>query len=245
MENVQGAPPTDVVIGYPQFQTEAPSMVNRLSFDLPIIGEKVWSVGYCEFKYPEHGIPLAAVRSGAFDWEHDYSHKLVVVEGFVQRIFTQRFANGFVEGPCFTIDAEIAHAQSGGPVLTSDGVIRGINSAGATTFLNQPGSIISLFYPLLFMQLRFGAQMGIVRLNATRPLIDLIGQGTIPTDGSETRVAVGHDATTGRFYVNPRVEKSVATYVHDDFAGYQAGKLATQESRPFYRLRPTDPLESN
>lgn len=237
MENVQGAPPTDVVIGYPQFQTEVPSLVNRLSFDLPAIGEKVWCVGYCEFKYPEGGIPLAQVRAGTFDWENDYGHKLVVVEGFVQRIFTQRFANGFVEGPCFTIDAEIPHALSGGPVLSSDGVIRGINSAGATNFFNQPTSIVSLFYPLLFMQLKFGAQIGPVRMDALRPLIDLVGQDVIPTDGSELRASIGHDAATGRLYVNPRTEKAMGAYVHDDFAGFQAGKTATEESRPTYRLR--------
>jgi hypothetical protein len=237
METVEGAPPTDVVIGYPQFQTEAATLVNRLSFDLPLIGEKVWSVGYCEFNFPKNGIPLAAVRAGSFDWEHEYGHKLVVVEGFVERIFTQRFASGFVEGACFTFDAEIAHAQSGGPVLSSEGIVRGINSAGASQFFDRPVSIASLLYPLLFMNLRFGAQLGIMRLNASRPLFDLITQGTIPTDGSEERAIIGQDAASGRFYVNPRVEKSMSEYVHDDFAGFQSGRTATAEMRPGYRLR--------
>jgi hypothetical protein len=37
----------------------------------------------------------------------------------------------------------------------------------------------------------------------------------------------------------------MGAYVHDDFAGFQAGKLATQESRPFYRLKPTGSRESD
>jgi hypothetical protein len=45
-----------------------------LSFDLPPIGAKVWSIGYADFQFPENGIPLAEVRSGTFDWQRDYSH---------------------------------------------------------------------------------------------------------------------------------------------------------------------------
>jgi hypothetical protein len=238
METVEGAPPTDIVIGYPQFQTEAATLVNRLSFDLPPIGEKVWSVGYCKFKFPKGGIPLAAVRAGSFDWEHEYSHKLIVVEGYVERIFTQRFADGYVEGPCFTFDAEIAHAQSGGPVLSPEGIVRGINSAGASSFFGRPASIASLLYPLLFMNIRFGAQIGPVRINATHPLFNLITHGTIPTDGSEERAVIGHDVASNRFYVNPRIERSLSAFVHDDFAGFQGGKPATAETRQTYRLRP-------
>jgi hypothetical protein len=76
-----------------------------------------------------------------------------------------------------------------------------------------------------------------MRLNASRPLFDLITQGTIPTDGSEERAIIGQDAASGRFYVNPRVEKSMSEYVHDDFAGFQSGRTATAEMRPGYRLR--------
>src|ERR1051325_9644482 len=98
LETVEGGPPTDVVFGFPKFQTNLPTLVNRLSFDLPPVGMKVWSIGYAGFEFPLHGIPLAAVRNGTFDWQHDYSHKLLVVEAIVERIFTQKFAAGFVEG---------------------------------------------------------------------------------------------------------------------------------------------------
>jgi hypothetical protein len=237
LENVQGAPPTDIVIGHPQFQSSFGTLVNRLSFDLPPIGERVWSVGYSCFQFPLEGIPLAAVRNGEFNWEKDYAHKLLVVEGFVERIFTQRFAAGFVEGACFTFDAEIAHAQSGGPVFSPEGTIRGVNSAGATHFFNRPASIASLLYPLLFTELRFGAQIGPLRFDATHRLIDLVIRGTIPTDGSEARVGYGQDDQTGSLYVNPRAEKAMNDFVHDDFSGYQSGKMATVETRPGYRLK--------
>jgi hypothetical protein len=240
LENVQGAPPTDVVFGFPQFQGDFPTLVNRLSFDLPTVGEKIWSVGYADFCCSKGGIPLAAVRDGSFNWERDYAHKLLVVEGFVERIFTQRFAKGFVEGPCFTFDAEIAHAQSGGPILSPDGTLRGINSAGASHFFDRPTSIGSLFFPLLFIDLKFGAQIGPIRLNATRPLADMIGQGIIPTDGSEERVGVGQDQATGSLFVNPRSLKTMAPFVHDDFAGFQAGKTATRDTRETYRLKRRD-----
>jgi hypothetical protein len=40
-------------------------------------------------------------------------------------------------------------------VAAGDGVI-------PTTFLDRPGTIASLFYPLLFMQLKFGEQIDII-----------------------------------------------------------------------------------
>jgi hypothetical protein len=236
LENVIGAPPTDVVFGFPEFQTKFPTLVNRLSFDLPVIGEKVWSVGYADIE-PRDGIPIADIRNGTFDWQHDYSHKLIVVEGFVQRIFTQRFSVGFLDGPCFTFDAEISHAQSGGPVLSTDGVVRGINSAGGMLYFNRPVSIASLLYPLLSIQLRFGVTMGPVRMNAVRSLVDLVGQGMIPTDGSEERVCIGEQQPDGSFAVHPHASKAMGSYVHDDFSSYQLGRKATQQVDPVFRLR--------
>lgn len=237
LETVESAQPTDVVFGSPQFQTSFPTLINPLSFDLPPIGEKVWSIGYTGFEYPDGGIPLAEVRAGTFNWQRNYSHKLVVVEGFVERIFTQKFATGFIEGPCFTFDAEISHGQSGGPVFSPDGFVRGINSAGATLYFNKPTSIASLLYPLLFIQLRFGATVGPLRLNTSRPLINLIASGTIPTDGSEQRVGIRQDEITGSFYANPVAKKTMSTHLHDDFSAFQNNKKATTETRPVFRLR--------
>jgi hypothetical protein len=66
LETVEGAPPSDLVIGYPQFHNGFATLVNRLSFDIPPIGEKVWSIGYTDMK-PNDGIPIADVRSGKFN----------------------------------------------------------------------------------------------------------------------------------------------------------------------------------
>jgi hypothetical protein len=96
METVEGAPPTDLVIGYPQFQPDFPTLVNRVSFDVPPIGATVWSIGYTDME-PKR-ISLEDLKTGKFNLLRDYRHKLKVVEGTVQRIFTQRFSAGFVEG---------------------------------------------------------------------------------------------------------------------------------------------------
>ena len=98
LETGDGAPPTDIVFASPKHQTVFPTLVHRLSFDLPTVGERVWSIGYCDFKYPEDGIPLADIEKNTFDWQRDYGHKLLVVEGKVERIFTQQFARRFIEG---------------------------------------------------------------------------------------------------------------------------------------------------
>jgi hypothetical protein len=236
LETVEAAPPTDLVIGYPEFQAEFTAPANRLSFDLPPIGERVWSIGYCDFHYPKDGISLTAVREGDFDWNAEYGHKLRVVEGVVERIFVQKFAAGFVEGPCFAFSAAIAHAQSGGPVLSSDGAVIGVNAAGAESFFDRPMSIGSLLYPMLLSQLRFGVQMGPMRLNASHPLISLIAHGTILTDGSEKRVGLSPN-DDGKLGVNPRVEIAMISNVHDDFAGFLDGKGPTVDKRPQAHFR--------
>lgn len=239
LETVEGAPPSDLVIGYPQFQSDFPTLVNRMSFDIPEIGRTVWSIGYTDMTPAK--IPVADLISGKFDLMRDYSHKLTVIEGQVERIFTQKFASGFVEGACFAFDGEIAHGQSGGPVMTTDGVVIGVNSASATGFFDRPMSIASLLYPMLFHQLRFGVTTGPIRMNASRPMIDLIFEGRIPTDGSEERVAVCQDDVTGVFSVSPKSPIATAEFVHDDFSSFQQGRTATPQSKIVYRLRKVDP----
>jgi hypothetical protein len=236
LETMASAPPTDVVLGSPRFQTSFKTLVHRVSFDLPSIGERVLSIGYTFPKDLAEGIPLSDI-SGAVDWKHDYSHKLLVVEGFVKRIFTQRFSDGFVRGPCFTFDAEITHAQSGGPVLSSEGLVRGVNSAGASICFDSPTSIASLLYPVLLVQLRYGVTIGPVRMNVSRPLVSLISQGVILTDGSEERVFFAWDEVNSSFRVNPRGEVAMSEYVHDDFQVYQEQRSATQASGGSFRLR--------
>lgn len=238
LETVDAAPPTDVAIGYPVFSEGLVRVVYRLGFDLPAAFTRVLSLGYTAFKFPDGGIPLADVRAGTFDWQHAYSHRFIAVEGSVQRVFTQRFSVGFVEGPCFTFDANIPHGLSGGPVLSENGVVLGVNAAGADSFFSKPMSIASLLYPLLLMDLRFGASIGPMRLNATRSLFHLIGQGAVPTDGSEAHVAFAPGQASGRIGAHPRAPQLASSFVHDDFGSFQARRPATRFEVPSTPLKP-------
>ncbi|QCO04867.1 trypsin-like peptidase domain-containing protein [Azospirillum argentinense] len=228
LESVDGAPPTDIVFGHPLFSEAYPTISLPLSFSLPRRGEKVWSIGYRDFQFPEEGIPLVDVRNGAFDWKCKYSHKFTVVEGEVDSVFINGFAKGYVDGPCFSITAEIFHAQSGGPVITRDGVVLGVNSAGASRYFGEPKSLISLLYPLLLVDLRFGANMGILRINGTRSVIDLVAQGQIATDGSEADVAFWQ-LPDGKMAVCPRVPDN-GDHIYDSIAMFQQGLPATKAS---------------
>jgi hypothetical protein len=238
VETVEGAPPSDLVIGYPKFKEGVAMLVNKLSFELPRIGERVWSIGYADMK-PNDGIPISDLRAGRFDIMRDYSHRLIVVEGYVERIFTQRFATGFVGGPCFSFDAEIAHGQSGGPVMYPDGTICGVNSAVTAAF-GQPRAIASLLFPMLFKQLRFGLTFGPMRLNAAYPMIDLVFENRIATDGSEERIAICHDEPTNTFTVSPKIPIEDTGFVHDDFASFEQGRTATSQTKVTYRFRRTE-----
>ncbi|MDP9812619.1 hypothetical protein J2W42_005489 [Rhizobium tibeticum] len=235
LENVTGAPPTDVIFGYPKFVDGLGTINHKISFDLPPVGEKVWSIGYCDFG--GRPIPVSDADDGTFDWMRDYKHRLMVVEGFVRRHFTLQFAAGFVEGPCFMFDSEISHAQSGGPVISTDGTVRGINSSGATNFFNEPASLASLLYPILFKKLNFGVQVGPVRINGSREIVDLIAEGVIRTDGSEERLGIAYDENRGEYFANPAAPLSMQNFVHDDFRGYQDGRAATRGIQDEFRLR--------
>ena len=125
LEFLNAAPPTDLVFGFPQFSDAIPSLAGRLTFDPPTPNEPVWCIGYAESSHPT-GIDFESVLNGKFNWITDYSHKLRVAEGRVANIITQRFARGFVDGPCFTVDKEICHSQSGGPVIKKVGADLGL-----------------------------------------------------------------------------------------------------------------------
>jgi hypothetical protein len=235
LEFVNGGQPTDVVFGSLQFQTTLPWLTIPLSFDVPRIGSQVRSIGYCGFHYPEGGIPLTSVQDGTFDWHSQYSHRLHVVEGQVQRIFLQRFASAYIEGPCFTIDAEIEHGQSGGPVLNTDGYVCGVNSA-----VVNKSSIISLLYPLLTINVSSGVSIGPARINVAQPLLELVCRGVVATDGSEEHVSVTTDEDDV-LRIGPRIHNDDVIFTHDDINGYENGKQGTLETRPGLRIRKRNP----
>jgi hypothetical protein len=235
VEGFQGAPPTDIAYGFPQFLQGLELLSAPLSFLVPRVGSRVVCVGYAEMESPVEGICFEALLSGAASWDQVYSHRFRAVEARVDRIFTQRFARGYIEGPCFTMGVEVDHGMSGGPVLTQDGHVCGVVSAGASRFFNRPATIASLLYPTILTGIKFGVQLGPVRMNATHPLVALIAQGAVVTDGSEERVALVSDGEGIR--IGPLIHRDDCSNVHDDFAGYQAGEMATRGSREFYQIR--------
>jgi len=237
LRKIDGASPTDVVFAYPQYAGEIQTLVSPLSFDMPVIGETLLSVGYAEFTFPEEGIEMAAVQAGTFDWHTAYTHRLFVTEGTIRCIFTQQFASGYVAGPCFAFSPEIRHGMSGGPIYNAAGNVCGVNSAGASNFFNESMSLGSLLYPMLTRPLRFGAEFGPLTINATRPMLELIDQGTLATDGSEQRVAFTQDEQTGNLIAHPRSSIADREHVHDDFAAYQAGKSSSKLEGPYSVLR--------
>lgn len=237
LENLHGAPPTDVVVGYPSFVPDRATASLPLSFDVPRVGQTVWSLGYTDFE-PVSGISIEAVRSGAFDWRTEYRHRLMVTEGRVDRIFTQRFATGFGDGPCFSFDNEIAHGQSGGPVVTDDGRIVGLNSSGAARFFNRPASVAALLHPLVLTPVKFGVKLGPLILGREARLIDLIFEGAIASDGSEQALGFTQEEPGGPVAISGRALVEDRPFVHDDFAGYQAARSATRLEGPSFRLVP-------
>lgn len=237
LETVDGGPPSDVVFGFPQFREGHPSLVPRLSFSPPRIGEIVWSIGYTDFE-PREGIRLSHLKN--FDWRKCYRHRLVVTEGAVENIFVQNFSNGFPCGPCFSFTNEICHAQSGGPVLTTDGRTVGINSAA---FLSSDGrrvSLASMLYPLLLTNLRFGVSVGSkssrIRLNAVRSLIELVMHGAVKTDGSETKVSFQELLDGSGIAIGPNINVEDHAFIFDDFSGLQDNRPAKRWEGSYWHI---------
>ena len=228
--------PTDVVIGSLQAAAGIVAPVLKLCFSLPSIGEKLWSVGSSEFKYPDGGIPLSAIQDKSFNWNTDYGHRLFVVEGRVERIFTQRFAAGYLEGPCFAFDSEIRHGMSGGPLFSPNGIVRGVNSAGASSFFNEPKSLGSLLHQILSIQLKYGVQVGPLRINNNCDVMYLVSRGVLATDGSEEKLGYTLDDETGSLVVHPRIWSRDRAFIHDDFGSFQDGKEATTKNGPVYSM---------
>ena len=237
IESFAGALPSDVTLGFPQFTDRLGTLSMPLSFDVPSPGALVWSTGYADFKFPIEGIDLDEVKGGRFNWLTQYSHRFLVCEGRVQAIFLKRFANGYVEGPCFSFDVEVPHGLSGGPVLDMNGTVRGVNSASATNFLDGPATLASFLQPLLFQNICSGVQLGPMRIDSAIPIVEWIMRGTIQTDGSETRVPIGEGENqyTAGFAVPASFEGSV----YDDFNGLRSGTPpAPQHSDHFLHLVP-------
>lgn len=219
---LEGAPPTDLVIGSVRLQGSTPMISLPLSFAFPDKGDVVWSLGYHDFHFPEGGIPIAAIMDGSFDWQRDYSHRFTVVEAQVEAAFTRQFAAGYVDGPCFAFDNQVAHGMSGGPIITETGFLVGINSAVVGDL-----SVGSMLFPMLLHDIRFGATFDEVTINGSQPLLGLIVNGTISTDGSERLIGYSELDHSDRPAIHAAAPVAHLA-IFDDYNGYQDGVRATQ-----------------
>lgn len=229
-----GAHTTDVCCVFPQFQDKLSYLPLPLSFSMPRIGSRVICVGFENMSPPVRTLTFDDIQCGRINLLDVFEKKFVAVEGHVTRIFTQRFMDRFISGPCCTIDAETKPGMQGGPVFSDNGYVIGIVSAGATTFLNEPASIVSLLYPSLVMNIKFSRQNRHMRIDLNRRLIELIAQGAVITDGSENLITLHQDSNGFRLHLPVHEEDAYGTY--DDFSGYQEGRLSTRESREVYRF---------
>lgn len=219
VENLQIAFPTDVAFGFLRFQQDFPYLAFRLHPAVPRIGDTVFSIGYCESKHPKDGISIDDFKKGSIDWNEALTHRFHVVEAKIKALFVQRFASGYAEGPCFLIDNEIKHGQSGGPVFDANGNICGINLGGASIFLNKPSSLISMIYPAIAANIKLTARLSQnFTINSNQPLINLISTGGLITDGSENQFQLTIEDEGIR--VNPLVNKEDSENVFFDFHQY-------------------------
>ena len=243
LSSIHATPPTDLLIGN-MLNSEAsalvPSIHPVISFAPPRIGETVFCIGYPEMEVPEGGLCVDGLRDGRLNPYEAYKHRLLVVEGRVNNIFTQRFANGFLAGPCFTIDNEVPAGLSGGPILRTDGVICGVVSAAASMFFDSPTAIGSLFYPLFLLRLSFGMTMagGRFRFTATeRPVAELVATQAIRTDGAEEEQLHFTPEASG-VRVGAAFHKDDSAFIFEDFPAYQRGEPMQSLSGPLRGFRP-------
>lgn len=225
IENVQIAHPTDLAFGFLKFQRSFPYMSFTLSPAAPRIGETVFSLGYCDSKFPHDGIPLQEIKDSTFDWNGEFSHRFHVSEGKVKALFLRRFAQGYADGPCFLMDSNVRHGQSGGPVFNSTGNICGINLGGASILTNEQNSLASLIYPALTINLKFTLQLAKeFTFNVRNPLLNLVSNGGIKTDGSERLANIS--AEDNDFRIDPLIHRDDAKNTFTDLHGYKSSQPA-------------------
>lgn len=227
--SIHAAPPTDLLIGnilHDESDALVPTIHPLITFAPPRIGETVRCIGYSDMNVPEGGLPIDDVRERRINPYEAYSHRLFVAEGRVTNIFAERLTNGFVEGPCFTIDVGVPQGMSGGPILRSDGAVCGVVYSGANLFFESPTAVGSLLYPIFLLRLSFGVSManGRFLMRATeRPVSELVATQAIRTDGAEEeQLHFSHEDAGVR--VGPAFYKEDTAFIFEDLRAYQEGR---------------------
>ena len=227
ISSIHAALPTDLVIGNILHDESAlvPTLEPTITFAPPRVGETVRCVGYCDSEVPTEGLSVDQIRAGNIDPYDHFRHRLLVVEGKVKHFFLDGLSSGFAEGPCFTIDAEVPHGLSGGPIFNSSGAICGAVYSGASMFFEQPTTVGALFYPIFLLRLSFGVSMagGKFKFTATdRPVAELVASQAIRTDGAEEeQLHFKHEEEGVR--IGPGFEKEDMSSIYQNFAAYQDG----------------------
>jgi Trypsin-like peptidase domain len=202
--------PADLAFSSAASLPNIPLISLPISPSVPRVGSKVKCVGYV----PAGSFSADDVSSGQL--AICYSHRLKLIEATVRAVFTEKFAAGYLESPCFAVDAEADHGMSGGPVFNDKGYVCGVISAGASNLFDYPSTLVSPFYPAMLSE-----------IGAMGSLCALIANGTIRTDGSESLVAFTPDGEMTR--VGAMVHREDMASVFDNFVGYQEGTPATKE----------------
>ena len=244
IETFTGSPPGDVLFGVGAAINGQPFGRCRISFTPPFPGETLLSVGY-EFdgKIRESGIPRNAVIDGSFDW-NEFNPRLVVSRGEVAAIFSQRFAHGFVAGPCFAFSADVRHGMSGGPIFNSKGDVCGINSASAAHWFAETMSLGSLLYMLILSEITFGFYLGsnrTGRINRKSRILELIADGQIWSDGSEEEIGFseGYEDEDGnrKPMVHGKFDSEHRNSLFEDFQAFQEKRPPEPFHGPITRIR--------
>lgn len=229
--------PTDVALSTAVFQDTHPYVSLPISFSLPTPGDRVLCMGCLDADAGDYTFSQGDFEAGRT--LERYSPQIHVTEAQVSHVFTHHFAKGFVDGPCFVVDANLPHGMSGGPVLNEEGFVCGVVTAGAAEILGTSSSIVSLLYPLFTATVRLGVQLGPVRIDGIRVLYDLIGDGFVRTDGSETLVSLQPD--DGDILVGIQGPPGSSAHVFDNFQSFQEGLPPSTAHGTHYRMKYSDP----
>lgn len=214
-----GFPPTDAMVMVMAEDPPIPMLNQRLGFEFPRIGQTVFNIGFASSGATSVGITRGDMESGKFDWDAAFQATLSVAEGRVTRLFPSGHSS-FLKAPCFEFDGPMAPGMSGGPIMTEDGLIIGINSADASLF-QGPGemgtSLGSPLSPLLFGTTKIPLIRGPLTISFELGIFDLIGHGAIATDGSEETVWFDRDSY-GQLLLCSRVDRDDLSASYESLA---------------------------